>query len=102
MDYLADYRQRITFSDEKANKVVLCEAEHARTTLWCLQPGQSIKPHIHAGDHVWMVLEGEGNYLGDQGPQALQPGTVLTAPAGESHGVEAGSANLIFLSISAG
>ncbi len=99
-----DYRDKVSYSDEKASKVILTECQHARTTLWCLKPGQHIHPHVHAGDHVWVVLEGEGSFL-SEGQDSLQvkSGTVLTAPAGISHGIEnTGDSGLIFVSISAG
>ncbi len=99
-----DYRDKINYNEEKANKVVLTECTHARTTLWCLKPGQHIHPHVHAGDHVWVVLEGEGLFLSaDQEKLPVSPGTILSAPAGISHGVEnTGCAGLVFASISAG
>jgi len=73
-------------------------------TLWCLLPGQGIKPHVHAGDHYWVVLEGEGDYLSaGQDAVAVAPGTLLLAPAGESHGISnSGTEGLVFVSISAG
>lgn len=99
-----DYRDKILFSDEKACKTVLTEGNHARTTLWCLKPGQHIHPHVHAGDHVWVVLEGEGLFLSEgQDGRPVRPGTILSAPAGLSHGIEnSGSLGLVFASISAG
>jgi quercetin dioxygenase-like cupin family protein len=99
-----DYRDNIIYSDEKANKVVLTDCNHARTTLWCIKPGQHIHPHVHAGDHVWIILEGEGLFLSEgQDNRPIKPGTILSAPAGISHGVENnGSEGLVFASISAG
>ncbi|GAB4171744.1 MAG: cupin domain-containing protein [Geothermobacteraceae bacterium] len=98
-----DYRDHIAYSDEKANKVVLAELEHSRTTLWCLKPGQHIHPHVHAGDHVWVILEGKGHYLGTDIEKEIAPGTILAVPAGEAHGVRNdGSEGLVFISISAG
>lgn len=99
-----DYREKIAYSGERANKIALSETEHSRLTLWCLLPGQGIAPHVHAGDHIWAVLEGEGSYLSEgRDPRPICPGTVLVAPAGESHGVEnTGGAGLVFLSVSAG
>ena len=99
-----DYRTHVLFSDEKAQKVVLTEAAHARTTLWCLKPGQKIVPHVHAGDHVWVMLEGTGLFLSyDAAPVPVQPGTILSAPTGLSHGIEnTGTQGLVFASISAG
>jgi quercetin dioxygenase-like cupin family protein len=99
-----DYRDNIIYSHEKANKVVLTDCNHARTTLWCIKPGQHIHPHVHAGDHVWIILEGEGLFLSEgQDNRRIKPGTILSAPAGISHGVENnGSEGLVFASISAG
>lgn len=99
-----DYRDKISYSDEKASKVVLTECDHARTTLWCLKPGQHIHPHVHAGDHVWIVLEGDGVFLSQgQTDLPISPGTILSAPAGISHGVDnTGASGLVFASISAG
>ncbi len=103
MDY-ANYQDKVAYSDEKANKVELGKTAHGRMNLWCLLPGQGIKPHVHAGDHYWVVLEGQGDYLAEgQEPVAVQPGTLLIAPAGESHGIKnTGSEGLVFASISAG
>lgn len=99
-----DYQEKIAYSDEKANKVQLGATDISRATLWCLLPGQHIHPHVHAGDHIWMVLEGAGEFLQEgQQPVTIKPGSVLLAPAGESHGVNnTGNEGLVFLSISAG
>lgn len=99
-----DYREKISFSQEKASKVALAKTEHSRSTLWCLLPGQRIEPHVHAGDHIWTVYEGEGNFLSaGNPPRPVSAGTILVAPAGESHGVEnTGGEGLVFLSVSAG
>jgi quercetin dioxygenase-like cupin family protein len=99
-----DYQEKITYNQEKANKVQLGASDISRASLWCLLPGQHIHPHIHAGDHIWMVLEGQGEFLQEgKEPVPIKPGTVLLAPAGDSHGVNnTGEAGLVFLSISAG
>lgn len=97
-----DYQDKVAYNKEKAGKVALAETEHSRTTLWCLLPGQHIHPHVHAGDHIWVVLEGTGRFLGDA-PCEVAPGTVLMAPEGISHGIEnTGQEGLVFVSISAG
>ena len=99
-----DYREKIGYNEEKANKIVLTECAHARTTLWCLKPGQHIHPHVHAGDHVWVVLEGTGTFLSEgQEELPISAGTILSAPAGISHGImNTGKDGLVFASISAG
>jgi quercetin dioxygenase-like cupin family protein len=103
-DLMWDYQEKISYSREKATKVELSETEQSRASLWCLLPGQKIVPHVHAGDHIWVVFEGEGNFLSEESAaQAISPGSVLVAPAGSSHGVEnTGEEGLVFLSVSAG
>lgn len=97
-----DYKEQVTFSKEGPAKAVLMETPHSRTTLWCLLPGQHIHPHEHEGDHIWMVLEGEGTYLGDGGPHPVAPGTLLVAPQGQAHGIDnSGQSGLVFVSVSA-
>lgn len=98
-----DYREKMHFSNENACKTILSETSHARTTLWCLKPGQQIHPHVHAGDHVWVILEGTGSFLRDDGPEfEVQTGGILSAPAGTSHGVKNnGPGDLVFVSVSA-
>ncbi len=99
-----NYQDKVAFSAEGANKVILAGTEHSRTTLWCLAPGQHIHPHVHAGDHIWVVLEGRGTFLGAPGEETpVAAGTVLTAPAGLPHGINNdGDQGLVFVSISAG
>ncbi|OHB33501.1 MAG: hypothetical protein A2X84_13910 [Desulfuromonadaceae bacterium GWC2_58_13] len=97
-----DYQDKVAFNKDKAEKITLVETPHSRTTLWCLLPGQHIHPHVHAGDHIWVILEGTGMFLGDNSRQ-IAPGTVLIAPEGVSHGIEnTGKEGLVFVSISAG
>ncbi len=76
-----DYRNEISYNDEKACKVVLSECAHARTTLWCLKPEQHIHPHVHAGDHIWVVLEGEGLFLSEgMKDLPITHGSILSVP----------------------
>lgn len=97
-----DYAAQVKYSQEGPAKVVLMETPHSRTTLWCLLSGQHIHPHEHEGDHIWLVLEGEGVFLGDGGPRPVTPGTVLVAPQGQAHGIEnRGTVGLVFVSVSA-
>lgn len=98
-----DYKDKIAFDKEKPGKTILMETPHSRTTLWCLLQGQHIHPHEHEGDHIWIVLEGVGTYLGDGGPRRVVPGTILVAPQGQAHGIEnPGQEGLVFVSVSAG
>ena len=99
-----NYRDQVAYSDAKANKVILSEAAHARTTLWCLKPGQHIHAHVHAGDHVWVILEGEALFLSEGQPGLpVKAGSIVVAAAGISHGIDnTGTTGLVFISVSAG
>ncbi|MBW2450944.1 MAG: cupin domain-containing protein [Deltaproteobacteria bacterium] len=98
------YQEHIRYNDAKAEKTILAKTAHTQTTLWCLKPAQKISPHVHAGDHVWVVLEGEGRFLSEASDGIhVKAGSILSAPAGLSHGIEnTGSLGLVFISVSAG
>lgn len=98
---LQQSRHREAFSPDGPAKAPLAQGKHCRVTLWSLEPGQEIHPHAHAGDHVWVVEEGEGWYLGATTEHVIEPGSVLFAPAGEVHGARA-KTRLVFVSVSAG
>ena len=90
-----------SFSPAKASKTALAEGRHAKVSLWCLEPGQDIHPHVHEGDHAWVVTEGEGWFLTADAEQPVSAGTFLFAPEGEAHGMRA-KTRLTFVSVSAG
>lgn len=98
------YQDHVRFNDSKAEKTIIAKTEHTQTSLWCLKPAQKISPHVHAGDHVWVILEGEGLFLSEGcAGIPVKPGSILSAPAGLSHGIEnSGRSGLVFISVSAG
>ncbi len=98
---LIDYRSHVAFDETERVKSTLVQGEHCRGTLFCLEIGQSIKPHIHAGDHLWIIQEGSGLYLNDEGEHPVSQGSIVFAPEGEPHGIRATS-RLVFISVSAG
>jgi mannose-6-phosphate isomerase-like protein (cupin superfamily) len=76
------------FSPEKLSKVALFASERFFLDLYCLEPGQSQKPHAHTGsDKVYLVVEGRGEFeIGDE-KRSLGPGEGTFAPSGVVHGV---------------
>ena len=68
-----------------------------------LKPGQEIKPHVHEGDHIWIVLEGSGEFLSSDGEaREIDRSKIVVAPSGEAHGVRNNTdENLVFASITA-
>jgi quercetin dioxygenase-like cupin family protein len=82
-------------------KLAVADGPHSRVTLWQLEPGQEIQPHVHEGDHVWVVQKGQGWLLTEAGEAAVAPGSLALVPEGEPHGMRAGT-QLVFVSVSAG
>ncbi len=82
---LADFQE---FSSEKLKKHNLFQTSRFFCDVYCFEPGQEQKGHVHANqDKVYMVLDGRGTFrVGDQ-EQVLGPGQGTLAPAGEEHSV---------------
>ena len=73
---------------EKFYKTTLWQGEHVMVGLNCLEPGQVQPVHAHAGaDKFYVVLAGQGSFTVGNEQQDAAAGTVVTAPAGISHGV---------------
>ncbi len=83
---LSDIQQ---FSPEKMKKNNLFETSRFFCDVYCFEPGQEQKGHIHGEqDKVYIVLEGEGTFQVGSEKQVLGVGQGTMAPAGEEHGVK--------------
>jgi mannose-6-phosphate isomerase-like protein (cupin superfamily) len=82
---LSDYQQ---FSSEKMKKNNIFQTERFFCDVYCFEPGQEQKGHIHGEqDKVYLVLEGEGTFQVGSEKRVLGSGQGTMAPAGETHGV---------------
>ncbi|MFQ5580263.1 MAG: cupin domain-containing protein [Nitrospiria bacterium] len=76
------------FSSEKMKKVKMFDSEHMFCDLYCFEPGQSQKTHLHEGeDKVYYVLEGEGMFQIGGEETCVRKGSATMAEAGIMHGV---------------
>jgi quercetin dioxygenase-like cupin family protein len=83
---LADHQQ---FSSDKMKKNNLFQTERFFCDVYCLEPGQEQKGHVHGTqDKVYMVLEGQGTFQVGADHRMLEAGQGTLAPAGEEHGVK--------------
>jgi mannose-6-phosphate isomerase-like protein (cupin superfamily) len=91
------------FSADKMQKVGLFSAPGFFLDLYCLQPGQSQKPHAHEGcAKVYLVLEGQAQVTLGADELTLAPGEAVMADSGEIHGLRnASTANLVVLTLMA-
>jgi quercetin dioxygenase-like cupin family protein len=69
--------------------------------LNAFEPGQEHALHTHAGmDKVYHVLEGRGAFLLEGREESMEPGVMLVAPDGVSHGIRnTGDERLLVLAI---
>jgi len=82
-------RSAWAFRAEKLSKVGLFASERFFLDLYCLEPGQSQKPHAHAGsDKVYLVTEGRGRFRVGDDERELGAGEAVMAGSGEVHGIE--------------
>ena len=86
-----DYSQ---FSSEKMKKQNLFQSARFFCDVYCFEPGQEQKGHVHADqDKVYVVLEGQGTFRVGLETRILGEGEGTMAPAGEEHGVVNHTAN---------
>ena len=89
---------RAKYQADKMAKIALASTPRAQVDLYCLEPGQSQKVHVHDGqDKVHVVLEGRGRFTLDGADHALESGEALVAAAGSQHGVSNDSAKRLLL-----
>ncbi len=83
---LADFHQ---FSSEKMKKNNLFQTDRFFCDVYCFEPGQEQKGHIHGHqDKIYIVLEGQGTFQVGTEQRVLGEGQGTLASAGEEHGVK--------------
>lgn len=83
---LADCQQ---FTSDKMKKNNLFQTERLFCDIYCFEPGQEQKGHVHGHqDKVYIVLEGQGTFQVGLERRMLEAGQGTLAPAGEEHGVK--------------
>jgi len=76
------------FNEQKMQKVNLFETTRMFCDLYCFEPGQEQKTHMHAGaDKIYYVLEGRGTFHIGGESRELGEHTMVMAPADVEHGV---------------
>ena len=78
----------VKFQADKMAKIALATTSRAQLDLYCLEPGQSQKPHVHADqDKIYYVVQGRGVFTLDGAEEAAEAGEAIVAAAGAAHGV---------------
>ncbi len=73
------------------NMVLVHESEHMKVINFCFKAGQGLPLHSHniEGELVLAILEGEGEFLSQDGKVPAKTGDVLVCPIATPHGVGA-------------
>jgi mannose-6-phosphate isomerase-like protein (cupin superfamily) len=88
------------FNDDKRHQETIWTDDHGRISLLCMKPGQEVITHTHHGNHVWMVVEGQGELLSGKQSKVINVGQVVIVPALEDHGIRNSSnENLVIVSM---
>ena len=100
---ILDIQKLKKFSDKKRYQETVWADEHSTIKLICMKPGQEITTHTHHGNHIWIVMEGIGEFLSsDKEPQVIDTGKIVIVPTLVEHGIRnAGKENLVLASITA-
>jgi len=87
------------FDDRKQVQETIWSDDHGRISMICMKPGQEIHTHTHHGNHVWTVIEGEGELLTGSERRPIRQGEIVVVPPFEHHGIRNGSeGNLVIAS----
>ncbi len=99
---ILDVHKLKKFSDEKRHQETIWTDDNGRINLICMKPGQEIVTHTHHGNHIWMVMEGSGEFRSGKQTQTIDAGKIVIVPAFEDHGIRNSSgSNLVIASITA-
>lgn len=84
----ATWKEKVRYATDKMQKVNLFDTPRFFCDVYGFEPGQSQKPHAHAGsDKVYFVLEGRARVRVGTEELELTEGQSALAPSGEDHGV---------------
>jgi len=99
---ILDIQKLKRFNDENRHQETIYTDKHGRISLICMKPGQEVITHTHHGNHIWMVIEGRGEFLSAGGAQTIDVGQIVVVPAFEDHGIRNVSPeNLVIASLTA-
>ena len=84
----ATWKEKVRYAADKMQKTSLFDTPRFFCDVYGFEPGQSQKPHAHAGsDKVYVVVEGRARVQVDGDELELTEGQSALAPAGSDHGV---------------
>ncbi len=99
---ILDVQKLKKFSDEKRHQETIWSEHQSRINLICMKPGQEIVTHTHHGNHIWIVMEGKGEFMSRGEKQTIETGKIVIVPPLVDHGIRnATTENLVIASFTA-
>jgi mannose-6-phosphate isomerase-like protein (cupin superfamily) len=99
---ILDTRSLKKFNDDKRSHETIWSDDHTSINLLCMKPGQEVTTHTHHGNHIWMVMEGKGEFLSGGKTSVIEVGQIVIVPPFEDHGIKnASTENLVIASLTA-
>ncbi len=100
--HILDTRKLKKFDDARHLKETIWEDDQGRINLICMKQGQELTTHTHHGNHIWIVMEGSGEFFSGGQSQAIDAGKIVIVPALVEHGIRnTAKDNLVIASITA-
>lgn len=99
---ILDIQKLKKFNDEKRSHETIWADTHSKINLICMKPGQEITTHTHHGNHIWIVMEGKGEFTSEGETQTIETGKIVIVPPLVDHGIRnASNENLAIASLTA-
>ncbi len=90
------------FDDARHHKETIWADDQGRINLICMKQGQELTTHTHHGNHIWIVVEGGGEFFSGGESQVIGSGKIVVVPALVEHGIRNTSKeDLVIASITA-
>ena len=97
-----DVQKLKKFDDAKRHHETIWSDKHSKINLLCMRPDQEIVTHTHNGNHMWVVMEGSGEFRSAGETQNIEKGKIVIVPPFVDHGIKNTSKeNLVIASFTA-
>jgi mannose-6-phosphate isomerase-like protein (cupin superfamily) len=88
------------FDEDKRYKENIWSDDRSNISMICMRPGQEVTTHTHHFNHVWLVVEGQGEFTTAGETQVIESGQIVIVPPLVDHGIRNGSSgDLVIASI---
>ncbi|MBI4698784.1 MAG: cupin domain-containing protein [Nitrospirae bacterium] len=99
---ILDIQQLKRFDDAKRHMETIWSDKRAKINLICMKPGHEITTHTHHDNHIWIVMEGQGECMIAGEKHIIGLGKIVIVQPLVDHGIRnASKENLVIASFTA-